>query len=95
MTMNSKIIVNDKQRVIYLDYLRIAATFCVVVLHISGQNWYTTSVNSFEWNVLNFYDSIVRWVVPIFVMISGALFLDNEKELSVNKLLDSTSKCNC
>jgi len=86
MTMNSKIIVNDKQRVIYLDYLRIAATFCVVVLHISGQNWYTTSVNSFEWNVLNFYDSIVRWVVPIFVMISGALFLDNEKELSVNKL---------
>lgn len=86
MTSNNQVSISERSRVIYLDYLRIAATFGVIVLHISGQNWYTTSVNSFEWNVLNFYDSIVRWVVPIFVMISGALFLDKAKEVSIKKL---------
>lgn len=69
---------NLVDRVVYFDYLRVFATFAVMILHISAQNWYTTDVNGFEWQVFNFYDSIVRWGVPIFVMISGSLFLDRE-----------------
>ena len=34
--------------------------------------------NSLEWKVFNFFESIVRWSVPIFVMISGSLFLGRE-----------------
>lgn len=55
-----------------------------MVLHISAQNWRVTDVISFEWNVFNFYDSIVRWAVPVFVMISGALFLS--REYSIKKI---------
>ena len=68
----------DRQlnRTIYFDYLRVFAAFSVMILHISAQNWYSTDVNSFEWQTFNFFDSIVRWGVPIFVMISGALFLN-------------------
>lgn len=73
---------NSTGRIIYVDYLRVFATFAVIILHISAQNWYTTDVNSFEWQVFNFFDNIARWGVPIFVMISGSLFLGREIPLS-------------
>lgn len=73
-----------EERKIYFDFLRIFATFAVIILHVSAQNWHTTDINSFEWNIFNFYDSIVRWGVPIFVMISGALFLN--KNQSIKKI---------
>ncbi|MBR2661951.1 MAG: acyltransferase family protein [Clostridia bacterium] len=67
---------NERSRIIYFDVLRIMAIFFVVVLHVSAENWYDTDINSFEWRMMNLFDGISRWGVPIFVMISGALFLD-------------------
>jgi len=75
-----------KDRVIYLDVLRILATIAVITIHVSAHNWYDTSPVSYEWNVFNFYDSIVRWAVPIFVMISGAIFLDKNRVIDTKKL---------
>lgn len=69
---------NITSRTVYFDYLRVFATFAVIILHVSAQNWYSTDVNGFDWQVFNFFDSIVRWSVPVFVMISGALFLNRE-----------------
>ncbi len=63
------------QRETYFDCLRIMATFAVMVLHKTAQNWYTVEAGTFEWKVFCFYDACVRWSVPIFVMISGALFI--------------------
>lgn len=63
------------KRTVYYDYLRTFAMFAVVLLHTAASNWHSTDVNSFDWQVFNAYDSIVRWGVPVFVMISGALFL--------------------
>lgn len=71
-------------RTVYFDYLRVFAAFAIMIIHISAQNWYTTDVNSFEWQVFNFFDSIARWGVPIFVMISGSLFLG--REISLKKM---------
>lgn len=65
----------------YYDILRIFATFAVMILHIAADNWYGTDIHSFEWNVSNFYDSIVRWGVPVFTMISGALFLSGNQPI--------------
>lgn len=72
----------DRQR--HLDYLRVFATVSVMILHIAAQNWYNADVNRMEWQTFNFYDSIVRWGVPVFVMISGALFLP--KEISIREI---------
>ena len=70
----------------YLDYLRVSATFAVMSLHIAADNWLNAGVRSFEWQVFNFYDSLVRFGVPVFVMISGALFLNPDKYIPVKKL---------
>lgn len=55
-----------------------------MILHISASNWHEASVRSFEWQVYNAADSIVRWSVPIFVMISGTLFL--ERDISIERI---------
>ena len=59
-------------------------TFAVMILHVAASKWGETDVDSVEWCAMNFYDSIVRWVVPVFVMISGALFLKNDSP-SINQ----------
>ena len=66
------------KRVIYLDLLRITATFAVITLHLSAQHWADTDVHSRAWQAFNLYGSVVRWAVPAFVMISGALFLGRD-----------------
>lgn len=68
-------------RIEYLDYLRILATFGVVVIHISATNWDTAPVGSFAWKVFTFYSSAVTWPLPAFAMISGALFLDRNRPI--------------
>ena len=68
----------------YIDYLRVFATLAVIVLHVAAKHWYTTGVNSLDWQSFNAYDSIVRWGVSIFTMISGALFL--RRDIPIKKI---------
>lgn len=67
------------ERRTYMDCLRIIATFAVMILHISAQ--YSGSVAGVTWDIFCFYDAIVRWAVPVFVMVSGALFLDGNRSV--------------
>lgn len=76
----------SQNRIIYLDVLRILATFAVISIHVCSQNWNKVSLDSYEWNVFNVYNSFSRWAVPIFVMISGTLFLDNKRKIDIKKL---------
>lgn len=73
----------NHNRVVYFDYLRVAAVIAVIVLHVAAQYWYDIGGASLEWQIFNFYDGIVRWGVPIFVMISGALFLSREVSIEM------------
>lgn len=74
----------QEKRVQYFDYLRVIATFTVMFLHLSAHFWSTADVNSFEWGVYTAYDGLARFAVPIFVMISGALFLP--RDIPIKKL---------
>lgn len=73
-------------RTYYFDSLRVVACFSVMILHVAADNWLATGVQSFEWQVFNIYDSLVRFGVPVFVMISGALFLKPDKDIPIKKL---------
>ena len=64
-----------KKRIEYFDHLRLLATLAVITIHVSGPYWSVTDVNTRSWLVLNFFESISRWCVPVFFMISGTLFL--------------------
>lgn len=75
-----------QERLLHLDLLRILACFSVVVLHSAAQHWYGLPLDGKDWFTVNAYDSLARFSVPVFVMISGALFLRPEKEQSLKKL---------
>ncbi len=83
--MSSYKINTQNDRIITFDILRIVAAFAVVLLHVSAHNWHN-SFPSAEWEIRNVYDSISRWCVPVFVMISGALFLNSHKPLKLSRL---------
>ena len=74
------------RRIIYLDVLRIAAAFAVIILHVASQNWGNPDVSFYDWVGLDLWDACVQWAVPVFIMISGALFLDRKKEINIKRL---------
>ncbi|MBQ9142554.1 MAG: acyltransferase family protein [Lachnospiraceae bacterium] len=76
----------EEKRMIHYDLLRILAAFSVVMLHSAAQFWYTLDIYGGEWLVANSYDAVFRFGVPIFVMISGALFLSPEYQLDIKRL---------
>lgn len=73
-------------RLVHLDLLRILACFSVVMLHSSAQFWYDLPVQDADWLVANSYNAASRFGVPVFVMLSGALFLSPKKETDLKKL---------
>ena len=83
---NAETLPVSDHRIEYLDYLRVIATMAVVLLHISIQGWGDVDVQSGPWMVYNVWNGLVRWCVPVFVMISGALFLNPKKKVSVYRL---------
>lgn len=64
-----------------LDVLRILSSFFVVMIHVCTSCWTTIPVDSFGWQCLNLLNTLARASVPIFVMISGALFLQREQPM--------------
>ncbi|MFZ4557738.1 MAG: acyltransferase family protein, partial [Pseudanabaena sp.] len=65
---------------IWVDKARIFAVIAVIVLHVSAI--VVVGIKDFndpQWWFGNIYDSMVRWCVPVFVMISGALLLSETK----------------
>lgn len=74
-------------RLLYADLLRVAATLAVVTLHISAGWIASVPVTSQAWAVFNVYDSLMRWCVPVFVMLSGMFLLDPKKNVTPGSLL--------
>lgn len=70
----------------YFFLERFLAVFAVMMIHVSASGFYTNPVQSFTWQVVNFYECMVRWAVPVFVMVSGIFFLNPQKEITLSKL---------
>lgn len=77
---------NVSKRVAYLDVIRIVATFGIIAVHVFCIEYYF-AVGTYNWYVSAVGDSLVRWSVPLFVMISGFLFLQPAKDVSYRILL--------
>lgn len=68
------------ERIAYLNILRLLATLGVVVLHCSS-TWLDNGIYVDEDHLaFSFYDLINVFTVPMFVLISGALFLNPAKD---------------
>ena len=79
---------NDDYRESNMDLLRIIATIAVIGIHVNATYYDAiTNVNTFGdvytkhiWT-LTLYDTLTRFAVPCFVMLSGAFILANDKNV--------------
>lgn len=69
-----------------LDILRMLATIAVIVIHLCGSTVKSLDVNTSVWALVNCVHSSASWSVPVFVMISGCLFLNSEKKLTLRDI---------
>lgn len=70
-------------KMIWTTNLRAVATFSVIFLHVASEILYQYgSIPDFVWWTGNVYDSLVRFCVPIFVMLTGVLMLSRTYELN-------------
>lgn len=82
---------DGKSRIGYLDLLRVLACVLVVGVHVSAMCLEQEDVNSINFKVMNGLDCLSILGVPLFVMISGALLLDEahsdtERHLYLHKI---------
>ncbi len=61
----------------WANSLRATATFGIILLHVaSSVNAGFGRISNADWWAGNFYGSITRWCVPVFVMLSGSFALE-------------------
>lgn len=72
------------RRDLSMDVLRIFAAISVVLLHTAATYMYGDDPESTSWQIANIFNSLTRFSVPIFIMLSGAFFL--QKEIPIKKL---------
>ena len=76
-----------KKRVLYFDVLKIIAIMFVILIHVISEYWENLDVNSNTFIVLSVLESISRFCVPAYFMVSGALFLNEEKKVTIKDVL--------
>lgn len=80
---------DNRNTTAYLDVIRWLATAAVVMIHtVSG----IVSIKSNEMTSLQHYgynmvQALMNWSVPSFIMISGILFLNKNKKITINDIL--------
>ncbi|EDP68121.1 hypothetical protein CAT7_01140 [Carnobacterium sp. AT7] len=80
-----------KERILYADILRVAAIFLVITIHIISRDFDLYAIDSYQWQMLNVYDSFARMSVPLFFMMSGIFFLDPKRTFSIKKFYKKMS----
>jgi surface polysaccharide O-acyltransferase-like enzyme len=76
------------QRYLYADVLRIVSIVAIVFLHtplVIICNYEKMPIS--WWQIANIYQSAVRFAVPTFIMLSGALLLKDERHSSIDFVL--------
>lgn len=73
-------------RIAWLDRLKIAAAFAVVVTHIASIPWQVLPPSTFAWAVSSVYEVITRFCVPAFFFATGAVLLNPNKRIGADVL---------
>lgn len=89
-TVNSMAI-KPNGRVAYYDRLRILAMIGVVLVHVCAGTVTELAADrqalGFTWHLVNLLDSASRFAVPIYLMLTGALLLEDDRALSLRDIL--------
>ncbi len=68
--------------------MRIIACFAIILLHslFASTVYYEASMTDFDVIFERIFEHLLMWAVPVFLMISGALLLEPEKEVTLKKI---------
>lgn len=72
---------------IYLNRIRILASLFVVTIHVAALFFYAYSPQSNVWLISTFLNSLSRTAVPLFFFVSGAIYLNENKEVTIKKII--------
>ncbi|MEG0768773.1 MAG: acyltransferase family protein [Ruthenibacterium sp.] len=76
------------QRIVWMDVLRILATWGVICIHTSGDARFNMEQWTFGWMATAVWGMLTGpWCVPCFIMMSGALFLAKQQAPSIHRIL--------
>ncbi|CAH0990219.1 O-acetyltransferase WecH [Sinobacterium norvegicum] len=72
----------------YLNLLRCVATIAVIIIHVLGpMRELYGQIPVGEWLATVSYNSVTRWAVPVFMMITGALLLSDKRPFECDHYL--------
>ena len=76
----------NMKRIVRYDILRVVACFAIILLHVSASYWNGVDVKGKDFFIITVYNSLTRFAVPVFFMLSG-LFLasPHKKDVAVGK----------
>ncbi len=86
LTKDSTLPKTNTGRVVYLDILKTIAIIGVLLIHITSRGFSSFEFLNFDYLVSAFVNSTVRFSVPVFIMVSGTLFLNEKKEIPIRKM---------
>lgn len=81
-----------RKRNIAIDVIRIVAVLAVVMIHVSVSFVDENEVGSISFLIGNIFDGISRLGVPLFVMVSGVLMLDEKKQITTQNIMFKNTK---
>lgn len=70
-------------RVFSFDFIKMLAYFGVIMIHCAMYWSFTLNMDSKSWMMVNIFDAIARYSIPCFIMVTGALSLDENKKISI------------
>ena len=80
---------NTRKNIDAFSYLRVFATFGVILLHVAYSSYllFKDSISLHEGTALLCITNALRFAVPCFVAVTGALLLNPEKEITIGDTL--------
>jgi len=83
------VVTTPRAPIFYLDFLRFIAVIAVIAIHVLGPFRYLYGeIPDSEWLAAMGINSITRWAVPIFMMLSGALLLSTQQPFDCEHYLN-------
>lgn len=86
MLQNTQKIKEQSKRLMSYDIIRILALLMIVMVHVSAYMViFFPNTGNIEWTVGNIFNGISRAGVPMFVLLSGALILNEDKPFDTKR----------
>lgn len=79
---------NSDKRLLWPEGLKIIAVFAVILIHSAAPLLIAYQrLGEIAWWIGNLYDSLARWCIPVFVMLSGTFVIDKAKGADLGRFL--------